>query len=945
MAPGFLQNGGIGDPTSSGINASGVVLLRQSGSDISYSTEDTNWVNWTTIDVWPITVTKNSTNPVILQFLTDLSLNSTNQYFIMGSDSITVDGFNYIVNINVDSYPGFIQNGSYYYDGDGNIAASNDAHSNITVQNITIDSHSSSLLAIAKNTITTGTNSDKYGNGWLCQAYFGGNGSSNSVANCSSNGNTATVYWLDSNSTIHNDNTNNTLGGCILGDFCSADVTNCYSTGTIGLQAGGIFGSHSSNSSATNCYSTGAIGDSAGGIFGYTSSSSTATNCYSTGAIRDNAGGIFGENSSSSTATNCYSTGAIRDNAGGIFGLGFGSTTTNCYYTNGSSNWSDTAANASLNVSGVWTSIGTNVPYLLSAFTTTLYDSAGTNLLSNYSYTIVSVNESTNSDITIDTNTGTITFASSLSAGTYVVNVLATNTNGGYSFGTFTKVVNSTSGIFIYQFDCTNTVTRQDIAANYLPINNDNNSITIDGVSVMQLGTYTYYVQIMYSYTTVTGTDGLRFNVSTTVFDYYNNTNGTSGVSNLQILDLATIPISSAGFQFAGLTTLTSFSTGNGTPYIGNNTSFANMFDSCTNLESVTFGTDFNTTNVTSMFYMFNDCHNLTSIDVSNFNTSNVTIMDAMFGGCFSLSVLDLSNFNTSQVTNMISMFEMTDGMRNTQNSSLNTITFGYNFNTSGVTDMNRMFYGCSGLTTLQHKNQSNQNVPGIDNWDTSQVTNMSSMFEETPLLITIGDVYTNWNVTAVSTNHTDFATNSGLIIIPNFTDSVTTSNPVSNVCFPAKTPVLTNQGLVNIEQIDPTIHTIRNKKIVAITKTVSCDKKLVCIAKNALGRSYPEKTTLISQNHKVLFQGQMIKATHLAEMVENVTFIPYKGEAMYNVLLEEHEKMQVNNLIVETLHPEHKVAKLYRFLKNVKPSQHGEFIEIFNKSTFSTFKKGGAKH
>ena len=156
-------------------------------------------------------------------------------------------------------------------------------------------------------------------------------------------------------------------------------------------------------------------------------------------------------------------------------------------------------------------------------------------------------------------------------------------------------------------------------------------------------------------------------------------------------------------------------------------------------------------------------------------------------------------------------------------------------------------------------------------------------------------------------------------------------STPTSNVCFPAKTPVMTNLGPVNIEDINPAVHTIRNKKIVAITKTVAHDKNLVRIAKHALGHLYPEKTTLISQNHKVFCQGQMIKAKHLVDDC-NVTLVPYNGQVLYNVLLEEHEKMQVNNLIVETLHPEHKVAKLYRFLKNVDAAHHGKFIAAFNK-------------
>jgi hypothetical protein len=197
--------------------------------------------------------------------------------------------------------------------------------------------------------------------------------------------------------------------------------------------------------------------------------------------------------------------------------------------------------------------------------------------------------------------------------------------------------------------------------------------------------------------------------------------------------------------------------------------------------------------------------------------------------------------------------------------------------------------------------------------------------------------LYDNWDVTDViaNNNYSGFATGSGLVAasIPNFTP---TPNPVttpsSNVCFPAKTPVLTNQGPVNIEDINPAVHTIRNKKIVAITKTVAHDKNLVRIAKHALGKNYPEKTTFISQNHKVFFQGQMVKAKHLVDEANGVTLVPYNGAILYNVLLAEHEKMQVNNLIVETLHPEHKVAKLYRFLKNVDAAHHGKLIALFNK-------------
>jgi hypothetical protein len=55
-----------------------------------------------------------------------------------------------------------------------------------------------------------------------------------------------------------------------------------------------------------------------------------------------------------------------------------------------------------------------------------------------------------------------------------------------------------------------------------------------------------------------------------------------------------------------------------------------------------------------------------------------------------------------------------------------------------------------------------------------------------------------------------------------------------------------------------------------------------------------------------------MIKAKNLIGQVDGVYNKKYNGEILYNVLLETHEKMMVNNLIVETLDPTSIVAQLY---------------------------------
>lgn len=133
------------------------------------------------------------------------------------------------------------------------------------------------------------------------------------------------------------------------------------------------------------------------------------------------------------------------------------------------------------------------------------------------------------------------------------------------------------------------------------------------------------------------------------------------------------------------------------------------MMAGYSSLLTIDFGEGFNTSNVTNMEYMFNNCNYLTSLDFSSFNTLNVTSMVYMFGYCSRLTYLNLSSFNTSNVTNMGNMFWFCSDL-----TSLNLSSF----NTSNVTNMSGMFSGCSRLTNLD-----------LSNFNTSNVTSMSLMF------------------------------------------------------------------------------------------------------------------------------------------------------------------------------------------------------------------------
>lgn len=84
--------------------------------------------------------------------------------------------------------------------------------------------------------------------------------------------------------------------------------------------------------------------------------------------------------------------------------------------------------------------------------------------------------------------------------------------------------------------------------------------------------------------------------------------------------------------------------------------SLKEMFYSEMNLKSVDFS-NFDTSDVTDMSGMFNQCYTLCSVNLSNIDTNKVTDMNNMFAECFGLTALDISNLDIRQVSDMGSMF------------------------------------------------------------------------------------------------------------------------------------------------------------------------------------------------------------------------------------------------------------------------------------------------
>ena len=121
---------------------------------------------------------------------------------------------------------------------------------------------------------------------------------------------------------------------------------------------------------------------------------------------------------------------------------------------------------------------------------------------------------------------------------------------------------------------------------------------------------------------------------------------------------------------------------------------------------------NFDTSKMTDMSWMFYHCKVLIQLDLSHFDTSKVTNMYCIFCRCEALTQLDISSFNTSQVTNMCYMFSYCSNLASLDLSS---------FNISKVNDIEEMFYDCKKLTAIYIS----------DKWKTNSVIYSDNMFKK----------------------------------------------------------------------------------------------------------------------------------------------------------------------------------------------------------------------
>ena len=307
---------------------------------------------------------------------------------------------------------------------------------------------------------------------------------------------------------------------------------------------------------------------------------------------------------------------------------------------------------------------------------------------------LVSSEEDDKATITLDSKTyGTISgikeieIKALLSAGKHSLNLSYTKDRT-YKKGAdrafiYNLKTATTISDYVAQYDDTNTTLtfKKVTDANISDI--VNNSVIVDQYNnVKEICTTLGNVTIK----NIVFDESFKTYAPTSLKDFFKNCTALETISNIENLNTANVTNMTSMFdncQNLSSLNLSKFNT-------ENVTNMSYMFDNCQNLSSLDLS-KFNTAKVTNMYAMFTHCQNLSSLDLSNFNTANVTDMSWMFSDC-QLSSLDLSNFNTEKVREMYNMFSFCQKL-----SSLNLT----NFNTEKVTNMGYMFNGCSDLTTI----------------------------------------------------------------------------------------------------------------------------------------------------------------------------------------------------------------------------------------------------
>ena len=280
------------------------------------------------------------------------------------------------------------------------------------------------------------------------------------------------------------------------------------------------------------------------------------------------------------------------------------------------------------------------------------------------------------------------------------------------------------------------------------------------------------------SCSSLTSLDVTHFNTAN-VTNMCNMFASCSSLTSLDVTHFNTANVTDMSKMFSSCSSLTSLDVTHFNTEKVTNMSF--MFSDCSSLTSLDV-THFNTEKVSGMNGMFYSCPKLTSLDVRNFNTANVTNMSYMFSGCSALTTIYASDkFVTTKVSSGSDMFTGCEKLKGyndsktdhtyaycgtdgyftpvfdyaefdnatgtltfrrglskpegaydlnegntkpgwlTQKEDIKKVVFDASFANARPTSCCKWFDGCQKLTEIK----------GIENLNTQNVTDMSSMFSD----------------------------------------------------------------------------------------------------------------------------------------------------------------------------------------------------------------------
>ena len=165
------------------------------------------------------------------------------------------------------------------------------------------------------------------------------------------------------------------------------------------------------------------------------------------------------------------------------------------------------------------------------------------------------------------------------------------------------------------------------------------------------------------------------------------------GVTTINLSSFNTGEVTDSEYMFTSCTKLTTLTFGSGCTF-AKVTNMHSMFYNLSSMTSLNL-TYFNTGSCTNAEYMFNNCSNLTSITFgSNCTFANNKNFHGMFAACTRLPSLNITMFNTRKATNMNYMFYNSSALRTIRVSNSNWVT-------SGATTTG-MFSGCGTSTVTR---------------------------------------------------------------------------------------------------------------------------------------------------------------------------------------------------------------------------------------------------